>query len=106
LEKGFEMVPVEQNLVDAVWTDKPQLPKKPVFVLDEIYTGRSVQDKYVQIASKLSEKVDVLVTATLDEIAWFLNLRGDDIEYNPVFFSYLLFHVGRGEQKHRVSLYI
>ena len=36
--------------------------------------------------------VDVLLVTALDEIAWILNLRGSDIEYNPVFFSYLLFY--------------
>jgi Xaa-Pro aminopeptidase len=46
------------------------------------------------------------LTAALDEIAWFLNLRGTDIEYNPVFFSYLLFFVGKGEEANKANLYI
>lgn len=107
-EKGIEMVAVEKNLIDEVWSShsKPSMPKQPVFVLEEKYTGKSVQDKFTLIKSKLDEKADVLLTATLDEIAWFLNLRSTDIEYNPVFFSYLLFFVGKGEEHNRAQLYI
>lgn len=74
---------------------------------DVKYTGRSVQDKFDLIKSKLDSTIDVLLTATLDEIAWILNLRSSDIEYNPVFFSYLLFFPSKGEESnHKANLYI
>jgi Xaa-Pro aminopeptidase len=86
------MVPITQNLVDQVWgPSKPPMPTNPVFVLDTKYAGRSVQEKFEQIGALVPKEADMLLTATLDEIAWFLNLRGSDIEFNPVFFSYLIF---------------
>ena len=58
------------------------------------------------MAAKLPNEADILLTATLDEIAWFLNLRGTDIEYNPVFFSYLLFFPSKTEgEPSRANLY-
>lgn len=82
------------------------MPANKVFVLDEKYTGRSVQEKYTQISPLVPKEADMLLTATLDEIAWFLNLRGSDIEFNPIFFSYLIFFPQRGEEKARSHLYI
>jgi Xaa-Pro aminopeptidase len=52
------------------------------------WAGTSIQDK-INTALDKSETDHVLVVA-LDEVAWVLNLRGNDIEYNPVFFSYLV----------------
>ena len=102
------MTPIVENLVDTIWGEsKPKMPANPVFVLDTKYSGKSVADKYAQIESKLDPSVDVLFTTTLDEVAWFLNLRGSDIEYNPVFFAYLLFFPTKTDtHKHKVHLFI
>ena len=48
---------------------------------------------------------EALLVTTLDDIAWFTNLRGTDIDYNPVFFSYLLFYPKRGENETRTVLF-
>lgn len=53
------------------------------------YAGEESVDKYTRLAGKLDGKP--LLVTTLDDIAWLLNLRGTDIDYNPVFFSYVLF---------------
>jgi Xaa-Pro aminopeptidase len=80
------------NLVDQVWgSDRPVRPMNPVNHLDIKYSGQSTKDKLNNIAKQM-EDVDTLLITALDEIAWVLNLRGSDIEYNPVFFSYLLFN--------------
>jgi Xaa-Pro aminopeptidase len=80
------------NLVDQVWgSDRPVRPMNPVHHLDIKYSGQSTKDKLNNIAKQM-EDVDTLLITALDEIAWVLNLRGSDIEYNPVFFSYLLFN--------------
>ena len=99
---------VTENLVDTVWgADRPPRPHEKVFVHEVLYAGESVADKYRKVANKLNKSVDVLLVTTLDDIAWFLNLRGKDIHYNPVFFSYLLFHVPTNEQDTgRVQLFI
>lgn len=80
-----------KNLVDEVWGEKrPARPENPIFHLSDEYTGETSLSKIDRIATKMGEGADYLLVTTLDDIAWTLNCRGTDIEYNPVFFSYLL----------------
>ncbi|KPI41562.1 putative Xaa-Pro aminopeptidase P [Cyphellophora attinorum] len=67
------LVGVDQNLVDQIWTKRPARPAEKVIVLSEDYAGKSFKDKISELRK---------------EIAWLFNLRGNDIPYNPVFFSY------------------
>jgi len=93
-------------LVDEVWgADKPGMPHEKVYVLADKYTGQTVQDKYKNIAAKMPKDVDMMLVTPLDDIAWMLNLRGNDIQYNPLFFSYVLFH-RVGEENFKVDLFI
>ncbi|KFP90050.1 PREDICTED: xaa-Pro aminopeptidase 1 [Apaloderma vittatum] len=86
---GHDLVPVKENLIDTIWTDCPQRPCKPLITLDLSYTGLSWRDKIVALRSKMAErKVLWFVVTALDEVAWLFNLRGSDVEYNPVFFAY------------------
>lgn len=94
-----------KNLVDEIWENRPPLPQEPVFILDEKYTGESVLDKYERIGKKL-DGADMMMVTTLDDIAWLMNLRGNDIEYNPLFFSYLIFHNKKDDQPYKVDLFI
>ena len=97
-EKGLELVTITQNLVDTVWgSDKPPMPQEKVFIHEVKYSGLTVQEKYAKVAAKLAKKVDALLITTLDDIDWIVNMRGKDIEYNPVFFSYALFIPSSGE---------
>lgn len=96
LKKGFDAVGLRLLTdfapFDEIWTDRPQLPLTPVFVQDIRYTGMSAHDKIAAIRHSAvvnGVEADVFVS-TLDDIAWTLNLRGSDVEYNPVFVSYLL----------------
>ncbi|KAF0982449.1 hypothetical protein FDP41_011379 [Naegleria fowleri] len=82
---------IYQNLVDLIWTSRPSPPNGKIFELDLKFSGRSASDKFFSIRKSMqSSKVAIYIVTALDEIAWFLNLRGDDIEYNTVFFSYLI----------------
>ncbi|NXK52409.1 XPP1 aminopeptidase, partial [Chauna torquata] len=86
---GHDLVPVKENLIDTIWTDCPQRPCKPLITLDLSYTGVSWREKIVALRSKMAErKVLWFVVTALDEVAWLFNLRGSDVEYNPVFFAY------------------
>ncbi|XP_064599693.1 xaa-Pro aminopeptidase 1-like [Liolophura sinensis] len=86
---GHSLVPVGQNLVDLVWIDRPPPPNNNLIVLSDKYTGKSWQNKVKAVRDKMKEKkAEYLIVTALDEIAWLFNLRGSDIEYNPVFFSY------------------
>ena len=93
--------------MDLVWgTDKPAMPEDKVFVHELKYAGETVEQKIAKVDGKLAGKVDVLLVTTLDDIDWITNLRGSDIQCNPVFFSYLLFHTSKGDQKPRIELFI
>ncbi|KIX10556.1 uncharacterized protein Z518_01640 [Rhinocladiella mackenziei CBS 650.93] len=83
------LVGVSENLVDKIWKDRPPRPAEKVIVLLEEYAGKSYKDKLDDLRKELKKKKAAgMVVSMLDEIAWLLNLRGSDIPYNPVFFSY------------------
>ena len=85
-----ELVPIDANLVDAVWEDQPVPPSNPIYALLEAVTGSSVAEKLSNVRKEMVEAgVDLLVLTKLDEIAWVTNLRGSDIAFNPVFEAYL-----------------
>ncbi|KAI0634735.1 Creatinase/aminopeptidase [Trametes polyzona] len=89
--KQSELVSLQENLVDLVWPDRPPRPANKVFVLDTKYAGASLQDKIKRVREELDKKkARAIVVNMLDEVAWLFNLRGSDIDYNPVFFAYAL----------------
>ena len=74
-----------------IWHDRPTMPEAPVMQYPLHYAGRSCADKLADIRQKMQESgVQVLLLSALDEIAWTLNLRGDDVHCNPVVVSYLV----------------
>ena len=91
----IEVISIDENLVDLIWPlfeESPERVLKPITYLDERYTGQSFHQKKRTILKDLGgdEKTTKFVISKLDEICWLLNLRGSDIEYNPVFFAYLI----------------
>ncbi|KAI8057047.1 Creatinase/aminopeptidase [Syncephalis plumigaleata] len=88
---GAEFVTITENLIDNIWDDRPERPTSPAFVLPIKYTGQSMADKIKQLRAELKKDyVSGIVLSALDEIAWLFNLRGSDIDFNPVFFAYSL----------------
>ncbi|KAJ0336193.1 hypothetical protein COL154_008743 [Colletotrichum chrysophilum] len=89
---GSDLVALDENLVDLVWAkDRPARPKNPVVVLPETFSGKDVKSKLKDLRQDLEKKNShAFVVSMLDEIAWLFNLRGEDIPYNPVFFSYAI----------------
>lgn len=88
----------DMDLVDMVWKERPLMSKEPVWELDTAYAGLSREEKLSKVRGKMKEaKADVLVLAALDEIAWLLNLRGNDVMYTPVFLAYMLITQGQAE---------
>ena len=74
-----------------IWNDRPSLPLSPVYVQPLQYAGESAQSKLHRIRKALRQQhADGMLMCALDDIAWTLNLRGDDVHCNPVFVSYLL----------------
>lgn len=80
-----------KDLVDEIWENRPQMSAQPVWELPISYAGISRSEKLCKIREVMQEKnADYLLLTALDDIAWTLNLRGDDIAYTPVFLSYML----------------
>lgn len=74
-----------------IWEGRPSMPDSPAYIYDIKYAGVSCEKKVAAIRAELKKKgVDALFLSALDEIAWTLNLRGDDVHCNPVVVSYLL----------------
>ena len=76
------------DLLSPFWTDRPAVPQTPVFTVNP---GESRREKLDWIRAFLRERdCDGILLTALDEIAWLLNVRASDIEYNPLVISYLL----------------
>jgi Xaa-Pro aminopeptidase len=88
--KGLEAV--AENLVDIVWgSDRPSRPSNPIVMLPARYSGTPTATKLADLRKDLEKrKASAFVVSLLDDIAWLFNLRGSDIDYNPVFFSYAM----------------
>ena len=88
-ESHVEDVP---DMLDGLWTDRPAVPVTPVTTLDvENFGGIPREDKLSWLRRwMLLQGVDAVLLTALDEIAWMLNVRGSDIDYNPLVISYLL----------------
>ncbi|ROT40160.1 metallopeptidase family M24 [Sodiomyces alkalinus F11] len=89
---GRDLKALEQNLVDLVWAqERPYRPKNPVMLLPDKFAGKDVKTKLTDLRRELKKRdSEALVVSMLDEVAWLFNLRGSDIPYNPVFFSYAI----------------
>lgn len=78
---------MDEDLVDLIWEDRPQLPATDLFLIKDELAGVSVKDKLAQVCEKL-EGCDSLFLSKLDDIMWLYNVRANDVECNPVALSY------------------
>ena len=102
---GSAMVPIAGNLVDDVWEEQPNPPSNGIYALHESVTGSGVAEKLSNVRKEMADAgVDKLVITKLDEIAWVTNLRGDDIQFNPVFEAYMVIEMDRSTCFTRVKL--
>ena len=84
-----------------IWTGRPPVPQAPAYVLPLEYAGEPAREKLQRVRRALRQKhADGMLMASLDDIAWTLNLRGDDVHCNPVVVSYLLI------DSQRATLYV
>ena len=80
-----------EDLVDAIWKERPALSKEPVREMTPEFAGKTRTEKMEEIRQELRKSgADFLLLTALDEIAWLLNLRGHDVEYTPVFLAFML----------------
>lgn len=80
------------DMLDDLWEDRPSIPTTPITTLDvDCFGGLQRGEKVAWLRKwMLLQGVDRVLLSSLDEIAWMLNVRGNDIEYNPLVISYLL----------------
>ena len=84
------IIPVP-DILSPLWTDRPAIPVSPVITLGEDLVGESREARLGRLRKWLVlEGADAILLTALDQIAWLLNVRGTDVEYNPVVISYLL----------------
>lgn len=87
LGESFTVVGVP-DLLSVLWEDRPGIPQTSIF---RIQAGESREEKIEWLRGEVSERgCDAILLSALDEIAWVLNVRASDIEYNPMVISYLL----------------
>lgn len=86
------------DLVGNVWTDRPALPSGKAFLLAEKYAGESVADKMARVRAKMADSgADIHLLSSLDDIAWLLNIRGNDVAYCPLVLAYMILYTDHAE---------
>ena len=80
------------DLIKPLWTEgRPAIPQDKLYSYSEDFAGESVESKLARMREQLAKKkADAMIISALDEIAWLLNIRGNDVEYNPVVISYVV----------------
>lgn len=82
---------IQHDLLPSIWPDRPPLPAEAVFEIDQKFTGKSRAGKLAEIRTAMSSQdASQYLISALDEIAWTFNLRGRDIDFNPVFLAYAI----------------
>lgn len=77
------------DLVDQVWHERPSISNEPAFIYDEKYCGESRASKLKRVRQAMNECQHHIITS-LDDIVWLFNIRGNDVDCNPVVLSYAL----------------
>lgn len=87
---GVEVV-TQYDLISEAWEGQPELPGTEIFTLDVKYCGESRVDKLSRIKKKMAAQgAEYHLVSTLDDIAWIFNIRGSDVDFNPVAVAYAL----------------
>lgn len=79
------------DILETIWHDRPALPTSPAFLLDETTTGESTTSKLNRVREKMkSKRISAHLVSSLDDLAWLLNIRGNDVPCNPVVLGFVL----------------
>lgn len=90
-KKNGAKIDYQEDLIDAIWTDRPSLSEEPVWFLEEKYSGESTESKLSRIRKEMEDAgCDTHIVSTLDDICWTLNIRGNDIDFFPLVLSYAI----------------
>ena len=90
---GGELVLLDANPVDRIWTTRPAPPIAPIDEVPARYTGETRDERRVRIGGKVAEAgADAAVITATDSIAWLLLIRGGDVPFNPLVLANVLLH--------------
>ena len=83
------------DLIAPLWTEgRPAIPQDVLYPYSADFAGETVESKLARVREVLNAKCKngewALISSALDEIAWLLNIRGNDVEYNPVVISFVV----------------
>ena len=89
MEKEFKTkkikLKIQKDLINELWKDRPEMPKGSVFLHDVKYAGKSRTQKLSEVRAEMKNKnANHYLLTSLDDIAWLLNIRGNDVPNNPV----------------------
>lgn len=88
---GGELVSLPQNLIDTIWDNQPTLTTHEIHKYELTFAGQSVSDKLRAVREALKvQRVDAHAMNLLDAIAWLFNIRGQDVDFNPLALSFAL----------------
>ena len=91
LEHKDVEISCEEDLIGEIWEDRPAMSCEPVWELDIMWSGKSRADKCQEIRDLMKkEEKDLFLLTSLEDIAWLLNIRGNDIHCCPVVLAYLM----------------
>ena len=91
LAKKNGILKCDKDLGGKIWTDRPEMSREPVYLLDIKYTGKSREEKIEAVREEMKKAgANTHIISSLDDIVWLLNIRGNDIMYNPVVLSYVM----------------
>lgn len=89
-EKNIEIVS-DQDLIDQIWEDRPPIPENDIFVHEVKYAGKTRNEKFDEIRAKMKDfEAEYCLVNALDEVCWAFNIRGADVDFNPVAYAYAL----------------
>ncbi|MDU1033833.1 MAG: aminopeptidase P family protein [Clostridium sp.] len=89
-KNGFN-IKMDRDLLNEIWSNRPELSKEKIFIHDTKYCGRCTSEKLQEVRDEMKKlEGENYVIASLDDIAWLFNIRGNDIAYNPVALAYAL----------------
>lgn len=87
---GIQLV-IDADVLGQIWQDRPSLPNAPIDVHDAAFVDASAKQKLTQVRKVMTQKgATHHLISSLDDVAWLTNLRGADVNFNPVFLSHLL----------------
>lgn len=88
---GSRVLVSDLDYISQIWTDRPELPKDKIWIHDDKYSGLNLKEKLEILREKMAENnCDYTFIGAPEDICYLLNIRGNDVDYNPVVLSYML----------------